>query len=197
MTASLKLQRLLNEQWEKEFYPLVHNIFQKDATPTAKGEYVVVTKRRESTHRCDLESIKLKDVEVACHPYVNWPLKLEEVTALFEGGKGQQQAFESLRRQMLQECCNALKAAGYQPKTTTKDDDKTDLFEQFLNGVAELYKNEIYAGLTMSEIIVLPTDDIGHFSDDPEEHRDPTIGFVAYLTMRLWVKVNTNDNPTN
>lgn len=185
--ASKQVQQQLNELWEKEFFPLVYNLFQKDAKPTRNGNYVEFRKKGSIGKQCDLESLQFKEIEIACNPSVKWPPKPEELQALFEG-RGTQRAFDSLRRQVLCECCKALTVAGYRPENTKDINEEQDYFEKFINRTAERYQDEIYAGLTMSKISVLPADDPGCLSDDPEEFRQPRIGMVVYLTMNLWVR---------
>jgi hypothetical protein len=196
---SLEIQKQLNERWETEFYPLVYGVFQKDTKPTKEGKYVELRKRGSLGHHCDLESLKLKPIELACNPSVALPLQEGALEALF-GERGAQRAFDSLSRQVLCECCKILNAAGYRPENTRDISGHKQYFEKFISRTAERYRDEIYADLTMSPITVLPADDPGNFSDDPEEFRPMRIGMIVYLEAALWARADeytiypTNDN---
>jgi hypothetical protein len=193
---SLEIQKQLNERWETEFYPLVYNVFQKNTKPNKKGKYVELLKSGGLGHHCDLQSLKLKPVELACNPSVTLPLQKGALEALF-GERGAQRAFDSLKRQVLCECCKALNAAGYLVRHLSGD---PQYFEKYISNIADRYGDEIYAGLTMSPITVLPADDVGNFSDDPKEFRPMRIGMIVYLEATLWVRADeytiypTDDN---
>lgn len=183
---SLEIQKQLNERWENEFYPLVYNVFQKDTKPTKEGKYVELLMRGDRGHHCDLQSLKLEQVELACRPSITLPLKKGALEALF-GERGAQRAFDSLKRQVLCECCKTLNAAGYHIRHLSGDQ---QYLEKYVSGIAERYGDEVYAGLTMSPIKVVAADDPGNFSDNPEEFRPMRIGMVVYLEATLWVRVD-------
>lgn len=186
---SREIQKHLNERWENEFYPLVYNVFQKDTKPTKEGKYVELSKRGSLGHHCDLQTLKLKPVEMACNPSVRVPLKKGALEALF-GERGAQRAFDSLSRQVLCECCKILNAAGYRPENTRDISGHEQYFEKFISRTAERYGDEIYAGLTMSPITVVAADDPGYFSDKPKEFRPMRIGMVVFMEAALWVRAD-------
>lgn len=188
-TASKQVQEQLNKQWEEKIYPIVYDLFKKNVKPNKKGEYVELRKRHSVGQRCDLNSLEFKAVEVACNPSITLPLKPEALKALFEG-RGTQRALDSLSRQVLCECCKMLNAAGYRPETTSDINEHKQYFEKFISRIAERYGDEIYAGLTMSPITVLPADDTGWLSDNPEEYRQPRIGMIVFLEITLWVRAD-------
>ena len=193
--AAKKIQESINRQWEEEFYPFVYRLFEKDTKPNKPGKYVEMRSRGGIGNQCDLSDLKFAEIEVACNPCVKWPPEPGALEALFHG-RGQERAFDSLKRQVLCECCKALNAAGYRPENTSKQ----DFFEQFINDVFDEQNGKVYGNLTMSEIIVQAADDPGYWSDDPEEYRESRMGMVVYLTMSVWVKCkedNTNDNQAN
>lgn len=194
--AAKRIQESINKQWEEEFYPFIYRLFEKDTKPNKPGKYVEMRSRGGIVSLCELNDLKFTEIEVACNPSIKWPVKRKALEALFNG-RGQERAFASLKRQVLCECCKALSVADHKPKNINT---KGDYFEQFINGVLDLQGNKVYGCLAMSPITVMAADDIGNLSDDPEEHREPTMGMVVYLTMRLWVKCkkdNENDTPTN
>ena len=193
LQAVKRIQKLLNHQWKTEFNPFVYRLFQKNKKPTKNGLYMEMRSRGGFGRLCDSSSLTGRQIEIACNLNVKWPATEESLNALFNG-RGQQRAFDSLKRQVLCECCKMLNGANYRPERKHLDE-SADYFDGFINGVLDLYGEKICSNLKFSTIEVLAADDPGRLSEIEEERRDPRIGFVVYLNMSLWVKVNENEIP--
>lgn len=188
-SAVKAMQSSLNQQWEEEFYPLVYSLFQKDNKPQIGGKYVEIRSRGGLPNTYELNELKHQGFEIACYPSVKCPAEPKALDALFNG-RGQQRAFDSLKQQVLCECCKTLNSAGYRPDDTKSTE---DYFENFIKKATDKYRGQISSNLEMSKIKIMAADDTGCLSDDPEKFRQPRIGFVVCLTMNLCIKVSPSE----
>lgn len=211
LKAGENLSEEMNEIMEAETIPYLYSIFQKNDSPTEKGEYSVFIRIGKIPEIHDVKSRPYSKFEIACNPAIPITSDEDKIKVLF-GEEGKKRALNSLTRNMFSACCHTLAHAGYkdcQPTSKKQDGEfkePREYFKEFLDNVKNKYGN-IYSNLEITPIIVLPCDDPGgkcHSCDgsgidetltdliccscDGKGVRLMKLGFVAYFEASLWVK---------
>jgi hypothetical protein len=169
---ALRIQTYLNQKWEYDLVPVAYSLFKKNQNPKSNGDYAEYSSQKNITS-CNKSNLQLHKIEIACNPTTNF-IKIDD--EYFES-KMQKCIFDSLERQIMSKFYEILKEANYDTNYDERYNRRYP-YEYYANIISKIsaLHGKIESNLTMSPIIVLPSQSQGKF------------GFIAYFEFSLWVK---------